>query len=69
MLFNVLIDLSLTLSFLQAGLFLSTKHVLLWQILNAMTQFAEIWAQEPQNNSKNNGTNFARGHMGQIKVQ
>ena len=33
-----------------------------------MTHLAEIWAPEPQNNSKNNGTNFTRGHMGQIKV-
>jgi len=48
--------------------FFSTKHVLLWQILNAMTHFAEIRVPEPQNNSKNNSTNFKRGHMGQIKV-
>ena len=33
-----------------------------------MTRLAEIWAQEPQNNSENNGTNFTRGHMAQIKV-
>ena len=48
--------------------FQSTNKVLLWQILNAMTHMAEIRAPEPQNNSKNNGTNFTRGHMGQIKV-
>ena len=29
---------------------------------------AEIRVPEPQNNSKNNGTNFTRGHMGQIIV-
>jgi len=33
-----------------------------------MTHLAEIWAPEPRNNSKNNGTNFTRGHMGQIPV-
>ena len=33
-----------------------------------MTHLAEIWAPEPQNNSKSNDTNFTRGHMGQIKV-
>jgi len=33
-----------------------------------MTHLTEIWAPEPQNSSKNNGTNFTRGHMGQIKV-
>ena len=33
-----------------------------------MTHFAEIRVPEPQNNSKKNGTNFDRGHMGQIKV-
>ena len=33
-----------------------------------MTDLAEIWVPEPQNNSKNNGTNFTRGHMGQIPV-
>ena len=33
-----------------------------------MTHLAEISVPEPQNNSKNNGTNFTRGHMGQIKV-
>jgi len=31
-----------------------------------MTDLAEIWVPEPQNNSTNNGTNFTRGHMGQI---
>jgi len=38
------------------------------QILNAMTDLAEIRVPEPQNNSKNNGTNFTRGNMGQIPV-
>ena len=33
-----------------------------------MTHLAEIRVPESQNNSKNNGTNFTRGHMGQIKV-
>jgi len=33
-----------------------------------MTDLAEIWVPEPQNNSKNNGTNITRGHMGQIPV-
>ena len=33
-----------------------------------MIDLAEIWVPEPQNNSKNNGTNFTRGHMGQIPV-
>jgi len=33
-----------------------------------MTHLAEIRVPEPQNNSKNNGTKFTRGHMGQIKV-
>jgi len=33
-----------------------------------MTDLAEIWVPEPQNNSKNNGTNVTRGHMGQIPV-
>jgi len=33
-----------------------------------MTHLAEIRAPEPQNYSKNNGTHFTRGHMGQIKV-
>jgi len=33
-----------------------------------MTDLAEIWVPEPQNNSKNNSTNFTRGHMGQIPV-
>jgi len=33
-----------------------------------MTDLADIWVPEPQNNSKNNGTNFTRGHMGQIPV-
>ena len=33
-----------------------------------MTHLAEIRVPEPQNYSKNNGTNFTRGHMGQIKV-
>ena len=33
-----------------------------------MTHLAEIRVPEPQNNSKNNGTNITRGHMGQIKV-
>jgi len=33
-----------------------------------MTYLAEIWVPEPQNNSKNNGTNFTRGHMDQIPV-
>ena len=33
-----------------------------------MTHLAEIRVPEPQNNSKKNGTNFTRGHMGQIKV-
>jgi len=33
-----------------------------------MTHLAEIRVEEPQNNSKNNSTNFTRGHMGQIKV-
>ena len=46
----------------------STKHVLLWQILNVMTHLAEIRASEPRNNSKNNSTNFTRGRMGQIPV-
>ena len=49
-------------------IFLSTKQVLLWQILNAMAHLAEIRVPEPQNNSKNNTTNFTRGHMGQISV-
>jgi len=31
-----------------------------------MTDLAEIWVPEPQNNSKNNSTNFSRGRMGQI---
>ena len=50
--------------------FFTTKQVLLWQILNAMTDLADIWEPEPQNNSncKNNGTNFTRGHMGKIPV-
>jgi len=38
-------------------IFLSTEHVLLWQILNTMTHLAEIWVAEPQNNSKNNNIN------------
>ena len=33
-----------------------------------MADLAEIWVPEPQNNSKNNGTNLSRGHMGQIPV-
>jgi len=33
-----------------------------------MTDLAETWVPEPQNNSKNNGTNFTRGHMGQSPV-
>jgi len=35
-----------------------------------MTDLAEIWVPEPQNNPKNNGTgiNFTRGHTGQIPV-
>ena len=33
-----------------------------------MTDLAEIRVPEPQNNFKKNGTNFTRGHMGQIKV-
>jgi len=33
-----------------------------------MTHLAEIRVPEPQNNSKNSGTNFTRGHMGQIPV-
>jgi len=33
-----------------------------------MTDLAEIWVTEPQNNSKNNGTNFTRGHIGQISA-
>ena len=33
-----------------------------------MTDSAEIWVPVPQNNSKNNGNNFTRGHMGQIPV-
>jgi len=33
-----------------------------------MTDLSEIWAPVPQNNSKNNGTNFTRGHMGPIPV-
>jgi len=33
-----------------------------------MTDLAEIWVPEPQNKSKNNGTNFTRGHMCQIPV-
>ena len=33
-----------------------------------MTDLAEIWVPEPENNSKNNGANFTRGHMGQIPV-
>jgi len=33
-----------------------------------MTHLAEIPVPEPQYNSKNNGTNFTRGHMAQIKV-
>ena len=33
-----------------------------------MADLAEIWVPEPQNNAKNNGTNFTRGHMGQIPV-
>ena len=33
-----------------------------------MTHSAEIRVPEPQNNSKNNSTNFTRGHMGQIPV-
>ena len=53
---------------LDAVLFLSTKQVLLWQILNAMTHFAEIRIPEPPNHSKNNSTNTTRGHMGQIPV-
>jgi len=48
--------------------FKSSKQVLLWQILNDMTHLAEIWVPEPQNNSKNNGTNFTWGHMGPIPV-
>jgi len=48
--------------------FLSTKQVLFRQILNAMTHLAEIWVPEPQNNSKNDGTNFTRGHVGRIPV-
>jgi len=31
-----------------------------------MTHLAENRVPEPQNNSKNNGTNFTRGHTGQI---
>jgi len=38
------------------------------QILNALTHLAEIQVAEPQNNPKNNGTNFNQGHMGQIPV-
>ena len=34
----------------------------------AMTHLAEIREPEPQNNPKNNSTNFNRGHMGQIPV-
>jgi len=33
-----------------------------------MTYLSEIRVTEPQNNSKNNSTNFTRGHMGQIPV-
>ena len=33
-----------------------------------MADLAEIWVPESQNNSKKNGTNFTRGHMGQIPV-
>ena len=33
-----------------------------------MTHLAENRVPEPKNNSKNDGTNFTRGHMGQIKV-
>ena len=33
-----------------------------------MTHLAEIRVPEPQNNPKNNSTNFNRGHMGQIPV-
>jgi len=54
--------------FLFVFFFKSTKHVLLWQILNAMTHLAEIRVSEPQNNFKNNSTNFTRGRMGQIPV-
>jgi len=53
---------------LDAVLFLSTKQVLLWQILNAMTHLAEIRIPEPPNHSKNKSTNLTRGHMGQIRV-
>ena len=33
-----------------------------------MTRLAEFRVPEPQNNSKNNSTNFTRGRMGQIPV-
>jgi len=33
-----------------------------------MIHLAEIRVPEPQNNSKNNSTNYTRGHMGQIPV-
>jgi len=33
-----------------------------------MTDLDEIWVPASQNNSKNNGTNFTRGHMDQIPV-
>jgi len=33
-----------------------------------MIHLAEIRVPEAQNNSKNNSTNFTRGHMGQIPV-
>jgi len=33
-----------------------------------MNHLAEIRVPEPQNNSKNNGTNLTRGDMGHIKV-
>jgi len=48
--------------------FFLRNTLLLWQILNATTHLAEIRAPEPQNNSKNNGTNFTRGRKGQIPV-
>ena len=48
--------------------FKSTKHVLLWQILNVMTHLAEIRVSEPRNNSKNNSRNFTRGRMGLIQL-
>jgi len=33
-----------------------------------MTHLADIRVPEPQNNSKNNSTNFNQGHMGQFPV-